>query len=81
MFVGMIGLGLYNLLHARRLWLQRRDWAQADLLTHLGMSFLSLALFLMFLSAPNHKLLWIMLALTSVLRYDAEQAAPQEARP
>jgi hypothetical protein len=34
----------------------------------------------MFLSAPNHKLLWIMLALTSILRYDAEQAEPQEAR-
>jgi O-antigen ligase len=80
MFVAMIGLGLYNLVRARQLWLQRRDWAQADLLTHLGMSFLSLALFLMFLSAPNHKLLWIMLALTSVLRYDAEQAAPREAR-
>jgi len=81
MFVGMLGLGLYNLFHARRLWLQRRDWAQADLLTHLGTSFLALALFLMFLSAPNHKLLWIMLALTSVLRYEAEQAAPLEARP
>lgn len=81
MFVGMLGLGLYNLVRARQLWLQRRDWGQADLLTHLGMSFLSLALFLMFLSAPNHKLLWIMLALTSVLRYDAEEAAPQEARP
>ena len=81
MFVGMLGLGLYNLLQARRLWLERRDWAQADLLTHLGMSFLSLMLFLMFLSAPNHKLLWIMLALTSVLRHEAEQAMPQEARP
>lgn len=80
MFVGMIGLGLYNLVRTRQLWLQRRDWTQADLLTHLGMSFLSLALFLMFLSAPNHKLLWIMLALSSILRYDAEQAAPQEAR-
>ncbi|WP_434571091.1 O-antigen ligase family protein [Pseudomonas sp. Z3-6] len=80
MFVATIGLGLYNLMRARQLWLRRRDWAQADLLTHLGMSFLSLALFLMFLSAPNHKLLWIMLALTSILRYDAEQAEPQEAR-
>ncbi|WP_260961801.1 O-antigen ligase family protein [Pseudomonas citri] len=80
MFVAMLGLGLYNLVHARRIWLQRRDWVQADLLTHLGMSFLSLTLFLMFLSAPNHKLLWIMLALSSVLRYEAEQAAPQQAQ-
>ena len=81
MFVGMLGLGLYNLMHARRIWLQRRDWAQADLLTHLGMSFLSLMLFLMFLSAPNHKLLWIMLALTSVLRHEAEQAPSPQAQP
>lgn len=80
MFVGMLGLGLYNLQHARKLWLQRRNWAQADLLTHVGMSFLSLTLFLIFLSAPNHKLLWIMLALTSVLRNEAEQPTAQEVR-
>ena len=36
------------------------------------MSLLSLTLFLMFLSAPNHKYLWIMLALSSVLRLKAE---------
>lgn len=81
MFVGMLGLGLYNLIRARQLWLLRRDWVQADLLTHLGVSFLSLTLFLMFLSAPNHKLLWIMLALSSVLRNEVEQIAPRETRP
>jgi hypothetical protein len=43
-------------------------------MTHLGVSFLSLTLFLMFLSAPNQKYVWIMLALTSVLRLKAEQA-------
>ena len=80
LFVGMLGLGLYNLIRARAAWMRRRDWQQADLMTHLGVSFLSLTLFLMFLSAPNQKYLWIMLALTSVLRLKAEQAPLTEAR-
>ncbi|MCF4994834.1 polymerase [Pseudomonas syringae] len=81
LFVGMLGLGLYNLLRARAAWMQRHEWTQADLVTHVGMSFLSLALFLMFLSAPNHKYLWIMLALTSVLRLKAEQTPLPEVKP
>ncbi|PMQ08117.1 hypothetical protein PseAD21_25845 [Pseudomonas sp. AD21] len=80
LFVGMLGLGLYNLIRARAAWMLRRDWQQADLMTHLGVSFLSLTLFLMFLSAPNQKYVWIMLALTSVLRLKAEQAPLTEAR-
>ncbi|MNS54649.1 O-Antigen ligase [compost metagenome] len=80
MFVGMLALGLYNLIRARRAWLLRGTGHQADLMTHLSMSFLSLTLFLMFLSAPNHKYLWIMLALTSVLRTKAEEAPPTEVR-
>ncbi|MHC8318955.1 O-antigen ligase family protein [Pseudomonas sp. LB3P31] len=80
MFVGMLGLAMYNLTRARRAWMQRGDAEQADMLTHLSMSFMSLALFLMFLSAPNHKYLWIMLALTSVLRLKAEEGAALEAR-
>lgn len=81
LFVGMLVQGLYNLIRARRAWLQRREWQQADLITHLGMSFLSLMLFLMFLSAPNLKYLWIMLALTWVLRLKAEQSPLTEAKP
>ncbi|MNO59564.1 O-Antigen ligase [compost metagenome] len=80
MFVGMLALGLYNLIRARRAWLLRGTGHQADLMTHLSMSLLSLTLFLMFLSAPNHKYLWIMLALTSVLRTKAEEAPPTEVR-
>lgn len=76
----MLVQGFYNLIRARREWLQRREWQHADLMTHLGMSFLSLTLFLMFLSAPNLKYLWIMLALTWVLRLKAEQAPLTEAR-
>jgi O-antigen ligase len=73
-FVGMLGLGLYNLIRARAAWMLRGDGHRADMMTHLGVSFLSLTLFLMFLSAPNQKYVWIMLALTSVLRVKAEQA-------
>ncbi|KAB0495717.1 O-antigen ligase family protein [Pseudomonas vancouverensis] len=80
LFVGMLALGLYNLIRARAAWLQRHDWHQADLMTHLAVSFLSLTLFLMFLSAPNQKYVWIMLALTSVLRIKAEEAPRREAR-
>jgi O-antigen ligase len=74
LFVGMLGLGLYNLIRARAAWMLRGNSYQTDLMTHLGVSFLSLTLFLMFLSAPNQKYVWIMLALTSVLRLKAEQA-------
>jgi hypothetical protein len=80
LFVGMLGLGMYNLVRARQAWMLRRDWEQTDLITHLGISYLSLTLFLMFLSAPNHKYLWIMLALTWVLRLKAEERPPTEAR-
>lgn len=79
LFVGMLLQGFYNLIRARRAWLQRQQWQQAGLITHLGMSFVSLTLFLMFLSAPNLKYLWIMLALTCVLRLKAEQAPLTEA--
>ena len=74
LFVGMITLGLYNFWHARRLWLLQGNRDEADLLTHLCTSMLAIGLFLMFLSAPNQKYVWIMLAMTSVLRLKAEQA-------
>ena len=80
LFVGMLGLGFYNLIRARRAWLLRRNGAEADLVTHLAMSFVALTLFLMFLSAPNQKYVWIMLALTSVLRLKAEESPLPEAR-
>jgi len=80
LFVGMLALGLYNMVRARRAWMQRNNREQADLLTHLSISFLSLTLFLMFLSAPNQKYVWIMLALSSVLRLKAEEAPMREAK-
>ncbi|MEB0048302.1 MULTISPECIES: O-antigen ligase family protein [unclassified Pseudomonas] len=80
LFVGMLALGLYNLMCARRAWLLRRNGEQADLMTHLGMSFLALTLFLMFLSAPNQKYVWIMLALSSILRLKAQEAPLPEVK-
>lgn len=74
LFVGMITLGLYNFWYARRLWLQQDNHGDADLMTHLCTSMLAIGLFLMFLSAPNHKYLWIMLGLSCVMRIKAEQA-------
>ncbi|MNR43387.1 hypothetical protein D3C85_1620010 [compost metagenome] len=62
------------MLKARTAWLQRHDDDRADMATHLGMSLLSLSLFLMFLSIPNLKYLWIMFALSSVLRLQAERS-------
>ncbi|WP_347905390.1 O-antigen ligase family protein [Pseudomonas purpurea] len=81
LFVGMLAMALMNILRARAAWLQRHDWEQADMLTHLGIGLLSLTLFLMFLSAPAQKYLWIMLALSWVLRQKAEQSPLLEARP
>ncbi|WP_095110745.1 O-antigen ligase [Pseudomonas sp. Irchel 3E20] len=81
LFIAMIALGLWNFLRARALCLRRGAHEQADLLTHLGISLLVLALFLLFLSVPNLKYLWIMLALSAVLRQQVEQATRQEARP
>ncbi|MNO76187.1 O-Antigen ligase [compost metagenome] len=73
-FVGLIAASLHNMLKARTAWLQRHDDDRADMATHLGMSLLSLSLFLMFLSIPNLKYLWIMFALSSVLRLQAERS-------
>ena len=80
LFVGMIAVALRNLWAARAAWLRQHDVMRTDLLTHLSMSLLSLGLFLMFLSAPNHKYLWIMLGLTWVLRRHAETGGQPEPR-
>ncbi|MBF8778337.1 O-antigen ligase family protein [Pseudomonas fulva] len=74
LFVGMVGLALRNFWHARRCWLDCGNHEQADLMTHLTMSMLALATFLMFLTAYNHKYLWLMLALSSVLVSQAAEA-------
>jgi O-antigen ligase len=78
LFVGLLGMGLFNMQRARSAWLKRHEWEQADMVTHLGVGLLSLTLFLMFLSAPNQKYVWVMLALTCVLRSKAEERPLKE---
>ncbi len=63
----MIVLALRNFWQARAAFREAGDPDRADLMTHLTMSMLAIGLFLMFLSAPSHKYLWLMLALSSVL--------------
>lgn len=77
-FVSLIIIGLRNFERTRLTWLLKGQQTQADIATHLGLSLLAMAIFLLFLSAPNHKYLWIFLALSSVLR---RQADGWQARP
>jgi O-antigen ligase len=77
-FVSLILLALRNFTRARNLWVLKGEREKSDLVTHLGLSMLAMSLFLVFLSIPNHKYLWMLLALSSVLRAQAEET-PQEA--
>lgn len=72
LFAALILFGLRNFERARQASQACGDAERADLATHLALSFLAMALFLMFLSAPNHKYLWIMLGLSGYLRLEAE---------
>lgn len=78
LFTSLLLFGLYNFERARDGWLRRGDQGNADLATHLGLSLFAIALFLLFLSIPNHKYLWIFLALSSVVRQQAETGAVRE---
>ncbi|NBA96329.1 O-antigen ligase [Pseudomonas sp. R5(2019)] len=80
LFVSLIAMSLYNMARARRACLQQEAWAHADVVTHLGMSVLAMALFLMFLSVPNQKYVWVLLAMSSVIRVEAERRLSVEAR-
>ncbi|MDR3159436.1 MAG: O-antigen ligase family protein [Zoogloeaceae bacterium] len=79
-FVSLILLALRNFARARSLWAQKGEREKSDLVTHLGLSMLAMSLFLMFLSVPNHKYLWMLLALSSVLRARAEETPRKEER-
>ncbi|MDR1349434.1 MAG: O-antigen ligase family protein [Zoogloeaceae bacterium] len=77
-FVSLILLALRNFERARNIWTQKGEREKSDLVTHLGLSMLAMSLFLMFLSIPNHKYLWMLLALSSVLRMQAEETPLKE---
>lgn len=81
-FLALLLLGWRNFERARKAWLEKGDSEQADLATHLGLAFFSMTLFMLFLSVPNHKLLWFLLGLSWVLRQHAETpAAPARVQP
>ena len=71
-FMLLIIAGLGNFRRARQGFLQQQNRPAADLAVHLGLGLLSIALFMLFLSTPNHKYLWMFLALSSVVRQQAE---------
>ncbi|MGE8168022.1 O-antigen ligase family protein [Pseudomonas putida] len=78
LFVGMIVLAVRNFWHARTTLRASGDRDNADLMTHLTMSMLAIGLFLMFLSVPAHKYLWLMLALSSVVVRQAQEPRGKE---
>ncbi|MDX5298102.1 MAG: O-antigen ligase family protein, partial [Gammaproteobacteria bacterium] len=80
-FGTVILLALLNFHRARRLAQSLGDRADAEQITHFGLAFLALVLFLMFLSAPDHKYLWIMLALSGILRQTRQYRVEQERMP
>ncbi|MFP8967987.1 O-antigen ligase family protein [Pokkaliibacter sp. CJK22405] len=79
LFAALVGAALLCCLKARRRFLLHQQQENADLAAHYGLSMLGMALFLMFLSIPNHKYLWMLLALSSVLYQRAKRSRPVEA--
>jgi O-antigen ligase len=73
LFIALILLGLKNYLTARAIWLHSGNTYLARQAAFFGLSFLAISIFLMFLSLPNSKLLWIMLAISSGMRLQAER--------
>src|SRR5690606_34563248 len=80
LFLALLLMGWRNFERARRAWLDRGERELADLVVQLGLAFFSMTLFLLFLSVPNHKLLWLLLGLSWVLRQQAESGGPAEVR-
>lgn len=70
----MMLLALRNFTRASASRRAAADHYHADLAAHLTMSLVAIGLFLMFLSVPSHKYLWMMLALSSVLVRQAAEA-------
>ena len=71
-FVGLILLAIRNFERARLSYLQKNMQKESDIITHLGLSFVCIVIFMLFLSIPNHKYFWIFLALSSAVRINAE---------
>ncbi|MNN51583.1 O-Antigen ligase [compost metagenome] len=78
LFLALVFVALRNFHRARSRWLERGDTEQAALATHLGLAFAVLALFLLFLTVPSHKYLWVMLGVASHLYRQAHEPEARE---
>lgn len=76
LFLLLLAVATRNFFQARISALAGGNRDAAELATHLGVSLLAMSLFLLFLSSPNHKYLWVLLALSSVLRLRIEADLP-----
>lgn len=72
-FLWLVIAGLNNFWQARAQAIRVGDSVGGDWATHLGLAFLALALFMLFLSIPNHKYLWMMLAVSTAIRYRLDE--------
>lgn len=72
-FTLIIFIGLNNFKVARENFISNKDSSNADIAVHLGLSLFSIAIFMLFLSSPNHKYLWIFLAISSIIRMRSEK--------
>ena len=78
LFVALVFVALRNFHRARSQCLANGDTHQAALATHLGLAFAVLALFMLFLTIPSHKYLWVMLAVASYLNHQASTTESRE---
>ncbi|MGI0118194.1 O-antigen ligase family protein [Zooshikella sp. RANM57] len=73
LFCWLAWRGLVSYWQVRMMALQKQRLSLASSVTHLGLAFLALCIFLLFLSAPNHKYFWCMLAIAEVARRYCEK--------
>lgn len=81
-FLSITYLGGKYFLAARANFARQKNWYLMDLTTHLTLSYVAVILFLLFLSATNHKYYWLLLACGYILyQYSRlNQHQPTEAR-
>ena len=77
-FLLIITIGLNNFKVARKNFIGKNQTLNADISMHLSLCLISIAIFMLFLSSPNHKYLWMFLAISSVIRNSSEQDITSE---
>ncbi len=77
-FIIILIIGLNNFKVARENFIKNKQNLNADIAMHLGLCLISIAIFMLFLSSPNHKYLWMFLAISSIVRKNSEQESLSE---